>query len=179
MLGGSCRRVSVKEAIWAAGLACCALAATGTPREGETLIGILNSSPSMTTGYGIPLVWSLQYRGASGYTRTEQPDYGTYQVYRDGKLLATVSETSGYTDYDVNAGETHSYSVSYLGFSWRQDFKPTCYQSVAVMPELQEVILPNSACAVGLAAVGDSLLLTFEAYGSIVIRVENAILIAE
>ena len=147
--------MSVKEAIWAAGLACCALAATGTPREGETLIGILNDSPSRTTGYGIPLTWSLRYSGGGSpaYTRTEHPDYGTYQIYRDGKLLATVSETSGYTDYDVNAGETHSYSVSYLGFSWRQDFKPVCYQSVAVMPELQEVILLNSACAVGLAAV--------------------------
>ena len=125
--------------------------------ERKEVIAILNTSPSSTTGYGVPLAWKLKYQlyndnGNPSGTRLEAFPDGVYEIYRDGVLWTTVSGTSGYTDYTANSGETHSYNVHYNGFCWENDKVATCYKSGTAKPSFEMKVLPAEAGTVQLSA---------------------------
>lgn len=97
-----------------------------------------NSSPSQKRwGTGIGLEWNAWWEtvrtavdGSDKIPPYVLKNEGTFRVYRDGVLIAEVVDQGGYTDYDVVAGRTYSYMVTWDGCcSWEDAMERTCVES--------------------------------------------------
>lgn len=73
---------------------------------------LLNKSP-VESPLGIVLVWKVQYHDPGVRpTMYHSTTKGTFKVYRDGTLIATLNDVDGYTDYGAVAGHSYSYTVT-------------------------------------------------------------------
>ena len=97
-----------------------------------------NSSPSQkVSGLGITLEWSARWKpirtaedGSHILPSDVSKNEGTFQIYRDNILIAEVVDQGGYTDYDIVAGHTYSYVVTWDDrCSWKDAMKRTCVGS--------------------------------------------------
>ena len=71
-------------------------------------------------GPGISISWNPQkHDGGTSITVKDAP----FTIWRDGVAIATVSNRSTYTDYDVVVGSTHTYRVSGYGVSSQNQTK--------------------------------------------------------
>lgn len=97
----------------------------------------IQSAPSDITGLanGIVLNWGARVRSLSGSTKTGVVN-GTFEIFRDGVLIATVQDIGGYTDMDVSAGQTYSYYVvgTAYGYTSTSPTKHncTCYRNYLI-----------------------------------------------
>ena len=95
--------------------------------------GFSNTSPSQkVSGLGITLQWNAIWSddNPSGLASTVIDNKGTFQIYRDNVLIAEVVDQDGYTDYNIVAGRTYSYMVTWDGLcSWKDAMKRTCVES--------------------------------------------------
>ena len=97
-----------------------------------------NSSPAQQQwGMGITLEWSARWKpirtaedGSHILPSDVSKNEGSFQIYRDNILIAEVVDQGGYTDYDIVAGRTYSYIVTWDGrCSWKDAMKRTCVES--------------------------------------------------
>lgn len=110
-----------------------ALAAPTWASALEPYYGFYNASPSQKlSGLGISLQWRATWRQydslgiASGVVKNE----GMFRIYRDDVLIAEVVDQDGYTDYDIEAGRTYSYMVTWDNrCSWQDAMERTCVAS--------------------------------------------------
>ena len=100
-----------------------------------------NSSPAQRlSGMGIVLQWSAKWKpvrtaeDGSHILPSDVPkNEGTFQIYRDGVLIAEVVDQGGYTDYDIVAGHTYSYVVTWDDrCSWKAAMERKCVESYAM-----------------------------------------------
>lgn len=102
---------------------------------------LVNVSPSQKlSGLGITLQWSAKWKpvrtaedGGHILPSDVPKNEGTFQIYRDGVLIAEVVDQEGYTDYDIVAGHTYSYMVTWDDrCSWKEAMERTCVASYEV-----------------------------------------------
>ena len=97
-----------------------------------------NHSPAQQRfGMGIALQWGAKWKpirtsedGSQILPSSVEKNEGTFRIYRDDVLIAEVVDQGGYTDYDVVAGHTYSYMVTWDDrCSWKDAMERTCVES--------------------------------------------------
>lgn len=102
---------------------------------------LANASPVQPRwGMGISLEWNAHWKpvrtaedGGSILPASVIKNEGTFQIYRDNILIAEVVDRGGYTDYDIEAGRTYSYMVTWDNHcAWEDTMERTCVVSYAM-----------------------------------------------
>ena len=96
------------------------------------VVGLVDRSP-VKSGVGITLAWKVRYQSDTKPVSYKEDTKGTFLVYRNGVLIATVVDEGGYVDYDTVAGCSYSYTVTLSPGTSSFSRNSKCYGSYEMM----------------------------------------------
>jgi len=102
-----------------------------------------NQLTPVKSGLGIVLAWRVKYHdpGVRPTAYKYRKD-GTFKVYRDGTLIATLNDVGGYTDYETIAGHSYSYTVTSVTWNCSCSYNNLkCYGSYGLTVDQPSYVL--------------------------------------